>query len=75
MSLSFQDNNMATFSKKSEQQWQAESDAHTMATYQEILEDKPRLRRAMAAAKKQATDLNKRASAMQKAAGAGRRGK
>lgn len=60
---------------KKEQQWQAESDAHTMAAYQEILDDKPRLRRAMAAANKQAENLSKRANAMQRVAKTGRRSK
>lgn len=55
-------------SKKQEQQWQAESDAHTMAQYQEILQDKARMNRAIKAAEKQAKDLSKRASAMQNAA-------
>lgn len=52
--------------------WQAESDADTMARYEEIMGDKDRMRRAMTAAKKQANDLNKRAAAMQKAASAKR---
>ncbi len=55
-------------SKKSEQQWQAESDAHVMATYQEILGDKPRMARAIKVAKQQAMDLTKRANAMQSVA-------
>ena len=53
---------------KSEQQWQAESDAHTMATYQEIISDKARMNRAIREASKQAKDLNKRANAMRSAA-------
>lgn len=53
---------------KSELQWQAESDASTMAQYQEIISDKARLRRATAAARKQASNLTKRANAMNKAA-------
>lgn len=53
---------------KSELQWQAESDASTMAQYQEIISDKARLRRATAAARKQASNLTKRANAMDKAA-------
>lgn len=51
-----------------EEQWQAESDAHTMAQYQEILSDKARMARAIKVAKKQAEDLSKRASAMQSVA-------
>ena len=58
----------STSSVKSEQQWQAESDAHTMATYQEIMSDKARRNRAIKAAEKQARDLTKRANAMQSAA-------
>lgn len=48
--------------------WQAESDAGTMARYQEIMQDKARMNRAMKEAKRQANDLNKRAAAMNKAA-------
>lgn len=55
-------------SKTQEQRWQAEDDARTMANYQEILNDKGRLGRAIKVAKKQATDLNKRANAMQSVA-------
>lgn len=54
--------------KTQEQIWQAEEDARTMANYQEILNDKGRLGRAIKVAKKQATDLNKRANAMQSVA-------
>ena len=50
---------------KSEQEWQAESDAHTMATYQEIMNDKQRMNRAIKVANRQAADLTKRANAMQ----------
>lgn len=53
---------------KSELQWQAESDANTIAQYQEIISDKARLRRATTAARKQASNLTKRANAMSKAA-------
>ena len=53
---------------KQDLQWQAESDARTMASYQEILGDKARMNRAIKEAEKQARDLNKRASAMQNAA-------
>jgi hypothetical protein len=48
--------------------WQAESDAHTMAAYQEILSDKARMSRAIKVAKQQANDLNRRAAAMQSVA-------
>lgn len=51
-----------------EQKWQAESDAHTMATYQEIMQDKARMNRAIKVAKSQAADLTKRANAMQNVA-------
>ena len=53
---------------KQEQQWQAESDASTMATYQEIINDKARMQRAIKVANKKAQDLTKRASAMQSVA-------
>lgn len=48
--------------------WQAESDASTMATYQEIINDKARMQRAIKVAKDRAKDLNKRANAMQSVA-------
>lgn len=51
-----------------EMKWQAESDASTMATYQEILNDKARMNRAIKVAKTKAADLSKRASAMQNVA-------
>lgn len=54
---------------KEEQKWQAESDARTMAQYQEILADKARMQRAMKEAQKQAADLEKRTAAMKAAAG------
>ena len=49
---------------KQEQKWQAESDANTMATYQEIINDKQRMQRAIKVAQNKAKDLNRRASAM-----------
>lgn len=55
-------------SKQQEQQWQAESDARTMANYQEILGDKARMQRALKMAKQQASELTKRANAMQSVA-------
>ena len=55
-------------SQKEDQRWQAESDAYTMATYQEIINDKARMRRAISVAKTKAADLSKRASAMQSVA-------
>lgn len=51
-----------------ELKWQAESDARTMAQYQEIMSDKARMTRATKEARRQATDLTKRAAAMNKAA-------
>ena len=48
--------------------WQAESDASTMAAYQEILQDKARMNRAIKVAKTRANDLSKRAAAMQNVA-------
>lgn len=52
-----------------ELKWQAESDARTMAQYQEILQDKARMNRAIKEANKQAADLQKRTNAMKAAAG------
>ena len=51
-----------------ERDWQAEDDARTMAQYQEILQDKSRMDRAIKAAKTKANDLNKRADAMNRVA-------
>lgn len=60
---------MATKSiSRDEQRWQAESDASTMATYQEIMNDKARMQRAIKVAKTKAADLSKRANAMQSVA-------
>lgn len=53
---------------RDEQRWQAESDASTMATYQEIMSDKARMQRAIKVAKTKAADLSKRANAMQSVA-------
>ena len=58
-----------------ELKWQAESDARTMAQYQEILQDKARMNRAIKEANKQAADLQKRTNAMKAAAGTGRKKK
>ena len=52
-----------------ELRWQAESDARTMAQYQEIMQDKARMNRAIKEANKQAADLQKRTNAMKAAAG------
>lgn len=59
---------MATKMSKQDLQWQAESDASTMARYQEILGDKARMNRAIKVAQQQAKDLSKRATAMQNVA-------
>lgn len=55
-------------SRNQELKGQAESDAATMATYQEIMGDKARMNRAIKVAKTKAADLSKRASAMQSVA-------
>lgn len=57
-----------TSQKRDELRWQAESDAQTMASYQEIMGDKARMNRAIKVAKSKAADLIKRASAMQNVA-------
>ena len=54
---------------KQDLQWQAEGDARVMAQYQEIMQDKQRMNRAVKEANKQAQDLTKRANAMRSAAG------
>lgn len=51
-----------------ERRWQAESDARTMAQYQEIMADKARMSRAIKEAQKQAKDLNSRAAVMSRVA-------
>ena len=55
-------------SKKEQQKYQAQEDAYTMARYQEILQDKARVARAVKVAKEQATNIQQQASAMQKVA-------
>ena len=59
---------MTTKMSKQDLQWQAESDASTMARYQEIMGDKARMNRAIKEANRQAQDLTKRASVMKSAA-------
>ena len=49
-----------------ELRWQAESDAIIIGQYNEIINDKPRLDRAMKAAKKQVENLTERANALSK---------
>lgn len=51
--------------KSDELKWQAESDASIMASYQEIINDKARMSRAIKVAQQKAKDLSKRANAMQ----------
>lgn len=53
---------------KDDLRWQAESDADTMARYQEIMGDKARMNRAIKVARTKAQDLSKRATAMQNVA-------
>ena len=60
---------MATKMTADEKKWRAESDAETMARYQEIMQDKARKNLAIKAAKTRAAELTKRAQAMQYAAG------
>ena len=60
---------MVTIKNSADLRWQAESDARTMAQYQEILQDKARMNRAIKEANKQAADLQKRTNAMKAAAG------
>lgn len=56
-----------------EKKWQAEEDAYTMARYEEIMADSARRSAAIKAAKEKASDLNKRASAMNKVASKGKK--
>lgn len=55
-----------------EKRWQAESDAETMARYEEIMGDASRRSAAVKVAKQKAADLTKRASAMSRVAGGSR---
>lgn len=52
-----------------EKKWRADSDAETMARYEEIMGDAERRRMAINAAKSKAADMNKRAAAMNRIAG------
>ena len=54
-----------------EKRWQAESDAETMARYEEIMGDASRRAAATKVARQKAADLTKRANAMQRVAGSG----
>ena len=49
-----------------ELRWQAEDDARTLERYQEIVNDKARLDRAMKQAQKQVDNLKERADALNK---------
>ena len=51
---------------KRELEWQAESDAETIARYNEIINDKPRLDRAMKKAQEKIDNLQERATALSK---------
>jgi len=64
---------MAERMSAQEKRWRAESDADTMARYQEIMGDSKRKSAAIAAAKRQADALTKRANAMKAAAGPSKR--
>ena len=52
--------------KAREQKWMAEDDARIMARYQEIMQDKPRMNRAIKEAKEQASRLQKQADTFKK---------
>lgn len=52
-----------------QKRWQAESDAETMARYEEIMADSARRKAAVSMAKKRADELTKRANAMNRVAG------
>lgn len=60
---------MASKMTADEKRWRAESDANTLAQYQEIMQDKNRRTAAIKAARQKADELSKRAKAMQYAAG------
>lgn len=52
-----------------ERRWRAESDADTMARYEEIMGDATRRNAAIRVAREKAADLQKRAGVMQRVAG------
>lgn len=58
-----------TVTSVDERRWQAESDAETLARYEEIMADPSRRRAAVSAAKTRAADLRRRADAMARASG------
>lgn len=51
-----------------DKKWRADSDAETMARYEEIMADAERKRMAISAARSKAADMNKRAAAMNRVA-------
>lgn len=56
-----------------EKRWRAESDAETMARYEEIMGDASRRAAAVKVAKQRAADLTKSANAMSRVANSGSR--
>lgn len=56
---------------QSDKEWQAQYDAETLATAEEIKADEPRLKAAEAKAAKMAEDKQEQAKAMKKVAGKG----
>lgn len=58
---------------KEEMMWRAREDAEIMAQYQEIINDKARMSRAIEEASKKAKDMEKRATAMRNVANKGKR--
>lgn len=68
--LTFADEKQKHMDKKQmsedELKWRAEEDARTLERYQEIMNDKARLDRAMKAAKKTVDNLQERAAALSK---------
>jgi len=57
---------MAIKISKQEQDWQAQDDARTLERYQEIINDKSRLNKAIKVANQTAQNLKDRASALNK---------
>jgi hypothetical protein len=60
---------MAKKMSAQELQWQAKSDARTLASYQEIMNDNRRRNAAIKQAKQEASNLEKQANVMKMAAG------
>ncbi len=57
---------------KQQLMWQAESDADTMARYEEIMSDSKRRSAAVKMARSRADDLNRRATVMSRVANTGK---